>query len=168
MTDGNEPTLVIERTYAVAAEELWRLWTTKEGFESWWGPEQFRADVHRIEARAGGALHYDMVADTAEAVAAMKGMGAPTSQPCYGTFSEFDPQRRLALTQRIDFLPGVAPYDSRIMVDFSAIGDGHVRMIVTLGQMHDAATTAMQEQGFTSQLSKLDRRFARNPAGQAG
>jgi hypothetical protein len=31
--------------------ELWKLWTTKDGFESWWGPEGFRADVHTIEAR---------------------------------------------------------------------------------------------------------------------
>lgn len=63
------------------------------------------------------------------------------------------------LTQRIDFLPGVAPYDSTVAVAFLPRGDGHVRMIVTLSQMHDAATTAMQKEGFTSQLSKLDRRY---------
>lgn len=32
-------------------------------------------------------------------------------------------------------------------------------MIVTLSQMHDAATTAMQKEGFTSQIFKLDRRY---------
>jgi hypothetical protein len=32
-------------------------------------------------------------------------------------------------------------------------------MIVTLHQMHDLQTTNMQEAGFMSQLSKLDRRY---------
>lgn len=159
MTDQIESSLVVERTYAATVEELWTLWTTKKGFESWWGPEQFRADVHKIQARPGGVLHYDMVADTPEAVAAMERMNAPTSHPCRGTFSTFEPNRRLVLTQIIDFLPGVEPYDSRIEVDFLPAAEGHIRMVVTLSQMHDAATTAMQRQGFTSQLTKLDRRY---------
>ena len=36
------PKTVIERLYRARVEELWELWTTKEGFESWWGPEGFR------------------------------------------------------------------------------------------------------------------------------
>ena len=32
-------------------EELWELWTTKQGFESWWGPDGFRVKVHALEAR---------------------------------------------------------------------------------------------------------------------
>lgn len=32
------PKIVFERTYRARREELWELWTTKEGFESWWGP----------------------------------------------------------------------------------------------------------------------------------
>ena len=70
MTDKIAAHIVIERTYTADVEALWALWTTKDGFGSWWGPEQFRADVHVIEARAGGALHYDMVADTPEAMLA--------------------------------------------------------------------------------------------------
>jgi len=65
---ANRPKIVIERTYRAAVEELWELWTTKEGFESWWGPEGFRAKVHAIEARGNGKLHYDMIADTPEMV----------------------------------------------------------------------------------------------------
>jgi hypothetical protein len=69
------------------------------------------------------------------------------------------PHQRLALTQAIDFLPGVPAYDSLITVDFLPAGDGEVRMIVTLSQTHDAVMTGMQRQGFTSQLSKLDERY---------
>ncbi|HEX8055289.1 MAG TPA: SRPBCC domain-containing protein, partial [Novosphingobium sp.] len=85
--------------------------------------------------------------------------GAPTRQPCRGTFSEFRPHERLVLTQVIDFLPGIVPYDSTIAVDFFAAAQGRVRMVVTLSQMHDAATTGMQREGFQSQLSKLDKRY---------
>jgi uncharacterized protein YndB with AHSA1/START domain len=159
MTDQIQSSLVIERQYRADAQELWELWTTKDGFESWWGPEGFRADVVEIDARLGGALHYAMVADAPEAVAAMKALGEPTSTQCRGSFSEFRPFERLVLTQRIDFLPGVTPYDSRIEVDFIPAADGHVRMIVTLSQMHDVQTTKMQKAGFMSQLSKLDRRY---------
>jgi len=159
MNDQIQSNIVIERTYKADPEELWELWTTKDGFESWWGPQDFRADVHTIEARVGGALHYDMVADTAEAIEAMQQMGAPTSQPCRGSFTEFRPCERLVLTQNIDFLPGVDPYDSTMQVDFFPADNGHVRMIVTLSHMHNAQTTRMQQEGFTSQLSKLDKRY---------
>jgi uncharacterized protein YndB with AHSA1/START domain len=159
MADRIESNIVIERTYRAAAVELWELWTTKEGFESWWGPQGFRADVHTIEGRLGGGLHYDMVADTPEMVAAMKRMGQPTSTPCRGAFSEYRPHDRLVLTQVIDFLPDVEPYDSTIQVDFFPAGDNAVRMVITSSRMHDAQTTNMQQQGMTSQVSKLDRRY---------
>lgn len=151
--------LRIERSYRADLADLWALWTTKEGFETWWGPEGFRADVRQIEARLGGALRYAMVADTPEAIAAMEQMGAPTSTDCVGRFSQFQPHERLALTQTIDFLPGVAAYESLIEVEFFPDSDGHVRMTVKLHHMHDEQTTKMQEHGFRSQLSKLDNRY---------
>jgi hypothetical protein len=53
--------MVIERTYRTRVEELWALWTTKEGFESWWGSEGSRVKVHTIEAREGGTHVIDFV-----------------------------------------------------------------------------------------------------------
>ncbi len=157
-TAMNRPKVVIERTYRAGIEELWELWTTKDGFESWWGPENFRVEVHTLDARQGGTLHYDMIADSPEAIAAMTQLGRPISHGTRGRFSEFEPYTRLALTHRIDFLPGVQPYDSTIGVDFVSAGDS-VRMVVTLDPMHDDEFTRMQTLGFTSQLTKLDRRY---------
>src|SRR5215510_4745076 len=94
---ATKPKVVIERTYRARVEELWDLWTTKEGFESWWGPEGFRVEVHALEAREGGRLHYDMIADAPEAIAAMKEMGQPTSHKTHGRYSEFRPYDRLTL-----------------------------------------------------------------------
>ena len=150
---------VIERTYRAQLEEVWSLWTTKQGFESWWGPQGFRVEVHALEARVGGALQYDMIADSAEMIAAMKQMGMPVSHAVRSRFSELKPRERLVLTNFIDFLPGVKPYENDIAVDFATVGD-RVRMVVTLQAMHSDEFTSQQEQGFGSQLTKLDKRFA--------
>ncbi|WP_141591811.1 SRPBCC domain-containing protein [Myxococcus sp. AB056] len=151
--------VVIERTYRAGIEDIWALWTTKEGFESWWGPQGFRAAVHELDARVGGALRYDMIADSPEMIAAMKQMGQPTSHATRSRFTEVAPHSRLVLTNVIDFLPGVATYESKIAVDFLPSGDG-VRMVVRLDAMHSEEFTKMQQEGFTSQLTKLDSRFA--------
>jgi uncharacterized protein YndB with AHSA1/START domain len=150
--------VVIERTYRATVEELWDLWTTKEGFESWWGPEGFRAEVHAIDPRANGGLHYDMIADTPEMVKAMKQMGRPSSHGTRARFSEIIPCERLVLTHVIDFLPGVKTYESTIVAECFPSG-GWVRMVVTLHPMHDEEFTKMTAEGFTSQLTKLDKRF---------
>jgi len=100
-----------------------------------------------------------MIAETPEMIAAMKKMGQPTSHPTHSRFFELEPQRRLVLRNVIDFLPGVDSYESDIAVDFSSAG-GSVRMVVTLDGMHNEEFTKMQKAGFTSQLTKLDKRFA--------
>jgi uncharacterized protein YndB with AHSA1/START domain len=151
--------IVVERTYRASLQDIWDLWTTKEGFESWWGPEGFRADVHVIEAREGGLLKYDMVADAPEVIAAMEAAGQPTSHPTNSRFSEFRPRDRLVITNSIDFLPGVEPYEAKITVDLFASG-AEVRMVVTLDRLHSDEFSNMQLEGFTSQLRKLEQRFA--------
>src|SRR5262245_18094915 len=152
------PKVVVERTYRARVEELWELWTTKKGFESWWGPEGFRVEVHTLEARVGGALRYDMIADAPEQIEAMQRMGHATSHKTRGTFSEIIPHVRLAITYVIDFLPGVKPYDSMMVVEFFPAGES-VRMVVTLDPMQNEEFTRMSTMGFTSQLTKLDKRF---------
>jgi uncharacterized protein YndB with AHSA1/START domain len=151
--------VVVERSYQARVEELWDLWTTKEGFESWWGPEGFRVEVHALQARVGGLLHYDMIADAPEMVAEMRRMDRPASHETRGRFTELKPHQRLAITHSIDFLPGIEPYDNTIAVEFFPSGTS-VRMVVTLDPLHDEEFTNMQREGFGSQLTKLDRRFA--------
>jgi uncharacterized protein YndB with AHSA1/START domain len=154
--------MVIERTYRARVDELWELWTTKAGFESWWGPEGFRVEVHRLEARTGGALEYDMIADSANAIAAMKQMGWQPSHNTRGWFAEFKPFERLKLVHLIDFIPGVEAYESTIEVDFYASSED-ARMVVTVQPHRDPHWTRMSIEGFNSQLTKLDRRFAQVP-----
>jgi hypothetical protein len=68
------------------------------------------------------------------------------------------PLERVTITNTIDFLPEVSPYESKIVVDFYRSG-GSVRMVVTLDPMHDEQFTRMSKMGFMSQLTKLDKRF---------
>ena len=158
--DGPQAAVVVERTYRAEVEDLWDLWTTKAGFESWWGPEGFRVEVQAIEPRVGGALEYEMIADAPEMIAAMERMGRPASHGTRGQFAECRPHERLVLVHTIDFIPGVEPYESRIEVDFYASTDG-TRMVVTLHPHLDPHWTRMSAEGFRSQLTKLDRRFER-------
>ena len=152
------PKMVFERIYRAPVEELWALWTTKEGFESWWGPEGFRVEVFTLDPSPGGTLHYDMIADAPTAIEAMRAMGRPLSHETHGEFSELKAHDRLAITHVIDFLPGVTPYESTIVVEFFPSGDS-TRMVITLDPMHDEEFTRMSILGFTSQLTKLDKRF---------
>ncbi|HEY1878845.1 MAG TPA: SRPBCC domain-containing protein [Caulobacteraceae bacterium] len=152
--------VVVERTYKAPAEELWALWTTRAGFESWWGPTGFRVEVHAWDARAGGELTYEMIADTPEMVAAMKSMGQPVSTATRGRFGEFRPHTRLSLIHVIDFIPGAEPYENTIEVDFFPAAEA-TRMVVTIQPHLDPHWTRMSIEGFGSQIKKLDQRFSR-------
>ena len=155
----SDATFVVTRTYRATLKQVWDLWTTKEGFESWWAPEGFRVDVHEIDARPGGVLRYDMVAETPEKIAAMKAIGLTPVNVNHGRFTELRPRSRLVLAATIDFFPGVDAYETEIAVDLIEEGD-KVRMVVELSGMHRPDFTKMQEDTFEGQLAKLDARFA--------
>jgi uncharacterized protein YndB with AHSA1/START domain len=158
-SNRNRAPITFERTYEAAIEDLWALWTTKQGFESWWGPEGFRVEVRALEARAGGALEYDMIADGAEQVAYMKREGMPLSHAVRGTFVEVDAPKRLKLKQIVDFVPGAPSYDNHVLVDLVAEGR-KVRMTITVDAHHDEAWTQRAAAGWTSQLTKLPAALA--------
>jgi len=155
MTESSTEKVVLERSYRATLQELWDLWTTREGFESWWAPEGFRTHVRAFDACAGGELRYDMIAVSPEVLAVMKELGLPASHLERARFSVFRPLEQLVLRLTIDFVPGVEPYESTIVVDFLPSGEWS-RMVVTLLPMHDEAFTTMAGQGMASQLGNID------------
>jgi len=50
MIPDSVKTITLERTYHGAIEDVWELWTTKAGIESWWGPDGFTVKVLELEA----------------------------------------------------------------------------------------------------------------------
>jgi len=149
---------VIERTFRARVEELWALWTTKEGFESWWGSKGYRVEVNTIEAREGGTLHYDMIAVAPEDIATRSQLSLAPSSSVRARFMEFRPYQRLVLAHVIDFVPGVKSYEQMITVDFFPAGDT-VRMVTTIEPMHNEEFTQTSVRVFLSQLQILEARF---------
>ena len=145
----------IVRNYAASLEDVWTLWTTKSGIESWWGPEGFDVTVTSLDLRPGGQLVYLMTAVAPEQVAFMKIAGMPLTSECKVTYTEVSPMRRLAYKTLADFVPDVAPYEVGTVVDLKAV-DGGVQLKIAFDAMHDEVWTQRARAGHESQLRKLD------------
>lgn len=46
-TSGGKQRITLERFYRADVQDIWDLWTTKEGIESWWGPGGFAVKVRK-------------------------------------------------------------------------------------------------------------------------
>jgi uncharacterized protein YndB with AHSA1/START domain len=155
--------IVIERRYAASIEDVWELWTTKEGIESWWGPGGFSVRVHELDLRAGGEMRYAMTAVDPAQVQFMKQAGMPLTTEAKLTYTAVVPGKSIAYTHRVDFISGVEPYDVGSKVEFFAEG-GNVRMVLTLDPMHSDEWTQRAVTGMESQLGKLARVIASREA----
>lgn len=152
---GARPSLKMERTYRADLADVWALWATAEGIESWWGPEGFTVTVRRLDFRAGGELLYAMTATAAEQVAFMKQVGMPLTTEAKITYQDVVTQVRIAYTTLVDFVADAKPYDVRTVVEFEVLGDS-VKMLLTFDPMHSEEWTQRAVAGHASQLRKLD------------
>jgi uncharacterized protein YndB with AHSA1/START domain len=146
--------ITMERVYQAAVRDVWDLWTTKEGIESWWGPGGFTVKVHKLDLRAGGELLYAMTAIDPPQVAFMKKAGMPLTTEARITFTEVVPLERLAYLHLADFIPGVEPYDVATVVELHKTSGG-VRMVLTFDAMHNDEWTQRATMGWESEIGKL-------------
>jgi len=158
--DANKRRMTIERSYKASIEDVWELWTTDEGIESWWGPEGFSVKVRKLDLRPGGELKYAMTATAPEQIDFMKRAGMPLTTETQVKYTEVVPHQRLGYTTVADFIPGMKPYDVETTVEFHASAQG-VRMVLTFDAMHDETWTQRQRMGHESQLRKLDQVLAK-------
>jgi uncharacterized protein YndB with AHSA1/START domain len=156
---AKKPVVRVERKYEGVPEDLWYLWTTKEGFESWWGPEGFRVEVHKLDLRVGGELIYDMIAVDPEQIEWLQKSNMPVSHGTRGKFVEVVPLQRLGISHMIDFIPGLKPYENQMFVEFLPEGSS-VRMVVTVEEHTTQEWTRMAVQGFESQLTRVPAALA--------
>lgn len=156
MSPGARRTVTLERTFAASIEEVWDLWTTKGGLESWWGPDGFVVTVQRLDLRPGGELLYTSTAVGSDQVEFMKNLGMPLASEIRITYTEVDPPRRLAYTTVANFIPGVEAYDAATAVELHQV-QGGVRLVLTQEAMHDEHWTQMAVLGWESELDKLAR-----------
>ena len=151
--------LTFERTFPASLEEMWELWTTKDGIESWWGPEGFRVTVRAMDLRPGGDLLYTMTAVRAEEIEFMKKAGMPLSTDNTRRFTEVSPPNRIGYREIVDFVPGVEPYEVQVDVEFQSVPDG-VRVVVNFDRMHNDQWTELARQGRESELDRLAKVLA--------
>ena len=148
--------ITIERSFQAPVEEVWKLWTTKEGIESWWGPDGFEVKVRRLDVRLGGELLYAMTATAPEQIGFLKKAGMAQTTESLVTYTDVVPLKRLAFTQMADFIPGVTPYEVATTVELETVPQG-VRLVLTLDAMHDEYWTKMAVMGWENELDKLGR-----------
>jgi len=148
--------IALERTYQAPVEDVWELWTTKAGIESWWGPDGFTVTVHRLDLRPGGELRYAMTAAAPDKVEFMRRSGMPTTTEAQVRFTEVVPHRRLRYQHLADFIPGVEPYQVETLVELHQSPTG-VRMVLTIEAMHDETWTQRAVMGWEGELGKLGR-----------
>jgi uncharacterized protein YndB with AHSA1/START domain len=146
----------IERTLGGTVEDVWELWTTKAGIESWWGPDGFVVKVRRLDVRLGGELLYAMTAIAPEQIEFLKKAGMALTNESLVTYTDVVPLKRLAFTQMADFIPGVTPYEVATAVELKTVPQG-VRLVLTLDAMHDEYWTKMAVMGWENELDKLGR-----------
>ena len=146
--------IVIERTFRATPEEVWELWTTREGLEAWWGPERFSATVHTIDVRPGGGLDIEMASTDPEVVAWLEANGQATTSLEKITFREVIPPSRLAFVEWFDHAPGVDPYEVSCSVTLETVPGG-TKLTFTSDRMHDERWTDLATQGWGSSFDKL-------------
>jgi uncharacterized protein YndB with AHSA1/START domain len=147
-------TTTLTRRYRGHIDDVWALWTTKEGIEAWWGPDGFAVDVVALDVRVGGGLVYEMFPTAPEMVAFMKDHGMPERTKTSLRFTDVRVGARLAWQNVVDFVPGTDPYETGTVVEF-AVDGADVVVTVILEAMHDAVWSERQRAGWESELGRL-------------
>ena len=146
----------IERTYPTTTEDVWELWTTREGIESWWAPDGFTVEVEKLELEPGGELVYTMTATAPEQVEFMRNAGMPLTTRSRKRFTEIAPTTRFAYASLVDFVPDVPPYEFQTDVDLEPSEEG-VTVTMKVEPMHDEVWTERLLAGRTNELDNLAR-----------
>ena len=147
MTTPNEKRpILIELMIPAAQQELWDKWTTKEGIESWWGPEGVSSTVRALEFQAGGLLEIVMRPNDSE--------GDERSMVEKITFTEITPMTGLSFTDRFPGTPDVEPYDVICEVAFQPASEG-TKMTFASSGMHREDWTEYASYGWRSAFQKL-------------
>jgi len=150
------PKITMMWTYRASPGELWDLWTTKDGLESWWGPEEFVMRTRKLELRPGGVFEYAITAMDVPQVEALTEAGIPITRISRLTFLELVPRKRISYKIGIDYIPEVKPYDVSTTIEFNPV-DKAVKMLVAQEPMHSAEWTQTLALSLDKQFNRLGK-----------
>lgn len=152
--------ITLRREFEAPVEEVWALWTTRTGLESWWGPEGFETRFRRLEVWPGGEFEYEMTATDPALRAVMTANGMPVDSVVRGRYTEVRRAERLAYVNLVDFVPGTPAFEVEVRVEFSASGE-RSRLVLVTDVLHNEEWTERAVMGHTSQLNRLERALTR-------
>jgi len=154
------PKLTLERTYDATPEEIWELWTSRDGIEALVPPDGFKVEVSKLDLRPGGDLIYVMTAVGREQVEYMTKAGLSLVSEQHVAFVEVDPPARLVTHDLADFIPGVEPYEVETVLELNSV-EGGTRLVLTFDAMHDERWTENARLGREQELRKLGELLAK-------
>jgi len=148
---------IIERAWRAPMATVWTLWTTADGFASWYGPPGFDVEVRAFEAKADGPLHYTMRAVSPAMVSRMEQSGQPIVRSVDATFTEVEPMTVVA------FAEPFGPKSMHTRARFEVRDDQvHLTLEIEAPTEDWVRGAAM---GWEGALSKLGLRLEELPAG---
>jgi len=154
------PKLTLERTYEATPEEIWELWTSRDGIETLLPPDGFKVEVSKLDLRPGGDLVYVMTAVGREQVEYMTKAGLSLVTEQHVVFVEIDPPRRLVSRELADFIPGMEPYEVETVLGLKAV-EGGTHLALTFDAMHDDRWTENARLGREQELRRLGELLAK-------
>lgn len=159
--NGNETAAsrIIERTFQASPQQVWAMWTTPEGFESWWAPEGFRIQMHTFEAGPNGNVNFDMIAEAPEVIDVLTKLGLPLHNLIQSRFAVFHPYEQLEFRMLMDFVPDVENYDNVIRVDLIPV-QGGVRMVAAMSPTHSEEHTRMCVETLGRQFANMEKQLS--------
>jgi uncharacterized protein YndB with AHSA1/START domain len=146
---GRNEGFTIERTFRAPPEKVWRMWTTKEGIESWWGPAAkdmgYDLRVLKLDVRAGGEYAIEM-------------KDAKVALVNHGHYKRVVPNRRIEQVWEFDIFlaPGEKPYDVAISIDLEPAGGG-TKMVFRQGPLATLEHTEGSRQGVLANFRKMEK-----------
>jgi len=131
-------TVVVRRTIAASAEDLFDAWLDPVALAAWMRPGMIKSTVARVEPRIGGS--YEIT---------MQGQSGPITHK--GVYKQIDRPKKLVFTWAS---PGTEHRDTLVTVDFVRV-DQRTEVIVTHEQLPESARPS-HANGWTSGLQHLD------------
>ena len=142
-----KPFLVLNRSYPVAPEKVWRAWTDPEAVKRWWGPgPDDPVSLAQLDVRVGGRFRIVF--------------GGPQGKEheVQGVYKEVVPNRKLVFTWS---WPRTTPErESLVTIVFKRAGAGEkagTELEFLHAQLFDEAARDGHKRGWTESFAKLEK-----------
>lgn len=140
--DPGRPSLVIERTYDAAPDEVWQAWTDPQALSRWFGPEETREVLEvAVDVRVGGRYRIAFVTSDGE------------RHDVSGVYREVEFARLLSFTWAWRSTP---ERESLVTIRFEPAGAG-TRLVFRHEQFFDQVARDNHERGWSGTFRRLDR-----------